>query len=244
MLSLNPITRMDSSTDPTTHHPIRTIRKPNSSHATRPLILTNKGLNTQIKLGLQTPITDPPTRPKPPADPNSKPQCQICSKIGHVAKACYFRYDPSYRGKPAHYHAYVAQPQSSTASSSEWVLDCSTTKHVMNDLNNLFAFFNYEGNDSLQIGNGASLPILHISSSTLSFSFHSLSLTKILHVPKFSKNLLSVSQLLFDNPHLTIEFSNFIIWRIPQPRLLSSTFHAIMASSHFLHTLHHLLKLS
>jgi hypothetical protein len=68
-----------------------------------------------------------------------------------VAKACYFRYDadPTYCGKPAHYQAYAAQPQSPIASSSEWVLDSGATNHVTHDLNNLPAFFNYDGNDSL-----------------------------------------------------------------------------------------------
>jgi gag-polypeptide of LTR copia-type len=176
-----------------THQPIT-----QNTNQSRPNTFSNQGRTNH-------------TRSTTIIDSTVKPQCQICSKLGHVAKACYFRYDadPTYRGKPAHYQAYVAQPQSSIASSSEWVLDSGATNHVTHDLNNLSAFFNYDGNDSLQIDNGATLPILHIGSSTLSFSSHSISLTNILHVPNFSKNLLSVSQLLSDNPHLTIEFSNF-----------------------------------
>lgn len=148
---------------------------------------------------------------KPSLDGSIKPQCQICQKFGHVAKACYFRYDPdpSYQGRPSTFQAYVANPASSASTSSEWILDSGATNHVRNDLNNLSSFFNYDGNDMLQIGNGAGLPIRHIGSSKLSFSHHSISLTKILHVPQFSKNLISLSQLLIDNPQLTIEFSNF-----------------------------------
>ena len=161
--------------------------------------------------------TRPPSSNQKNNNDSPKPQCQICLKFGHVAKACYFRYeaDPSYQGRPATPQAYAANPTpyqnhtpTSASTSTEWILDSGATNHVTTDLNNLSTFFNYDGNDMLQIGNGAGLPILHIGSSKLSFSTHSISLTKILHVPKFSKNLLSLSQILFDNPQLTIEFSH------------------------------------
>lgn len=72
-------------------------------------------------------------------------------------------------------------------------------------------FFNYDGHDTLQIDNGAGLPILHISSSQLLFSTHTISLQNILHVSQFSKNLISLSKLLQDNPHLLITFSFFLL---------------------------------
>lgn len=129
-----------------------------------------------------------------------------------MAKACYFRYepDPSYRGKPTNHQAYAAQSQPSSA--TNWILDSGATSHVTNDLNNLNAFFQYDGTNTLQIGNGAGLPIHHIGSTSFSLSSHSISITNILHVPQFSKNLISVSQLLLDNPNLTIEFSNCLCY--------------------------------
>jgi hypothetical protein len=92
---------------------------------------------------------------------------------------------------------------------TEWILDSGATNHVTNDINNLSSFFHYDGQDTLQIGSGAGLPILHIGSSNLLISSHSISLKNVLHVSNFIKNLLIVSQLLQDNPHLTLEFSLF-----------------------------------
>lgn len=47
-----------------------------------------------------------------------------------------------------------------------------------------------------------------MGSSSLTISNHLIHLHDILHVPKFSKNILSLSRLLQDNPNLTIEFSS------------------------------------
>ncbi|KAJ3698209.1 hypothetical protein LUZ61_001914 [Rhynchospora tenuis] len=169
-----------------------------------------------------TPPTGPvqPRPPRPAVNTSTKQFCQICNKFGiHTAKNCWFRYneDESWTPPSSNFapQAYVAsqvtdtsQPSAYTASpsSSEWILDTGATNHVTSDLNNLSSFFNYEGNDSLHLGNGLSLPITHIGSSTFNLSSHCLKLTNILVVPSFKKNLISMSQLLTDNPHLLIEF--------------------------------------
>lgn len=139
-----------------------------------------------------------------------KPVCQICSKTGHVARFCWYRFDsdPEYTPRPSNFQAYSAQPTETHSATSHWVLDSGATNHVTSDLNNLSTFFNYDGNDTLQLGNGTGLPIAHIGSSSLTISNHFIHLHDILHVPKFSKNLLSLSILLQDNPNLTIEFSS------------------------------------
>lgn len=136
-----------------------------------------------------------------------KPKCQICMKIGHTAKLCYFRYNPDQANvtspqiqapvaspqQPSTFHAYVTQPSDCTENSNEWILDSGATHHVTSDINNISLFYAYEGNDHLQIGNGLGLPITHIGSFFFLSSNFSISLTKILHVPQFSKNHISIS---------------------------------------------------
>ncbi|KAJ4744982.1 Copia-like polyprotein/retrotransposon [Rhynchospora pubera] len=93
----------------------------------------------------------------------SQSLCQICKKPGHSAKNCRFRYaeDANYRPNSSTYQAYMAQP-SSVPSSSDWILDSGATHHVTNDINNFSSFFNYNGGDNLQIGDGSGLNIDNI----------------------------------------------------------------------------------
>ncbi|KAJ1698432.1 hypothetical protein LUZ63_006944 [Rhynchospora breviuscula] len=148
------------------------------------------------------------------SSPVSKGPCQICTKANHSAKVCYFRYEPDPVWKPrppqAARQAFATHLQPPTTSSSDWVLDSGATNHVTSDLNNLSAFFAYPGADNLQIGNGNGLKILHLGSVSLNLAGFSVQLHDVLHVPSFSKNLISLSKLLIDNPHLTISFSSSI----------------------------------
>jgi gag-polypeptide of LTR copia-type len=154
-----------------------------------------------------------PRGPRPQQTNSPKPTCQVCTKVGHVARFCWHRYDPD----PAYPHhipsastpqAYIAQPSHVLGSTSEWILDSGATNHATNDINNLSSFYNYDGGDVLQIGNGAGLEIQNIGSSSISLSSTFVRLQDILHVPNFTKNLISLSRLILDNPHLLIEFSS------------------------------------
>lgn len=80
---------------------------------------------------------------------------------------------------------------------------------MTNDLNNLSSFLPYEGIDALHIGNGTSMPIQHIGSSTLSFANSTFLLHDVLYVLTFTKKMLSLSKLLRDNSIL-IEFCSNI----------------------------------
>ncbi|KAJ3705170.1 hypothetical protein LUZ61_008875 [Rhynchospora tenuis] len=159
-----------------------------------------------------------PNTSSTPAQSNNKEKCQICLKPSHTAKMCYFRYepDPNWKPRPPRqaFNAQVQQPnQSSTQppaqQPSEWVIDSGATNHVTSDLNNLSAFFAYTGSDKLQLGNGSGLDIAHIGSTFLSISNFTVQLTDVSYVPHFSRNLLSLSKLLSDNPHITVTFSNY-----------------------------------
>jgi GAG-pre-integrase domain len=69
--------------------------------------------------------------------------------------------------------------------------------------------------------------ISHIGSSIIHIVNHQINLHNILHVPSFTKNLLSLSQLLFDNS-LIIDFSSnacFIKDRLTSTPLLQAKLH-------------------
>jgi gag-polypeptide of LTR copia-type len=141
----------------------------------QPIYSTNQRPTSQLRHVYQTRSPFNPTVPKPP--------CQICSKVGHVARFCWHRYDtdPEYKPRPT-FQAYSAQPTTSQQS-LDWVLDSGATNHVTSDLNNLSTFYNYDGTDTLQIGDGTGLPIANIGSSSLLLSNHSVLLCDVLHVP-------------------------------------------------------------
>lgn len=63
----------------------------------------------------------------------------------------------------------------------------------------------YYGDDSLHVGNGKALPILHVGSSHLYSPHKTFSVNNILHVPEIKKHLLSVQKFCHDN-HVYFEF--------------------------------------
>ncbi|KAJ1695555.1 hypothetical protein LUZ63_012253 [Rhynchospora breviuscula] len=173
--------------------------------------------NNSSSFPQQSPQPRPP-RPNSSSLPsNTKQFCQICNKFGfHTAKNCWFRYNEDSSWTPPTTaassspspQAYIASASTDTATSSDWILDSGASSHVASDLNNLSAFYNYEGIDSLQIGNGMGLPISHIGTAVLTVSNLKIKLNNVLVVPSFSKNLISISKLLADNPQILIEFSS------------------------------------
>jgi hypothetical protein len=95
-----------------------------------------------------------------------------------------------------------------TQEATTWIVVSGANHHVTSDLNNLSSFYVYNGPDTLQIGNGFGLPISHIGSSSFIISNISIKLTKVLYVPNFTTNLLSLSKLLLNNPSLSINFTS------------------------------------
>ncbi|KAL4333465.1 hypothetical protein GQ457_07G014140 [Hibiscus cannabinus] len=57
----------------------------------------------------------------------------------------------------------------------------------------------YPGTCLVHLGDGSSLSISHVGTSTLHTSTRPLSLSQLLHVPMITKNLLSVSRFTKDN---------------------------------------------
>jgi hypothetical protein len=144
----------------------------------------------------------------------------------HSAANCYHQFDIRYSGNvpsgntssdtstlpqsnSSQHQALVAEPphSNSNAPSATWFLDSGATTHVTLDINNLTYTQCYTGNDTVHIGNGTYLSILHTGSATLLTNYHALQLSNVLHVPLITKNLLSVSQLTRDN-NIFVEFSH------------------------------------
>jgi hypothetical protein len=201
--------------------------KPNYYNNNSPPLLPNPSTAT----------TRPPSRPPiaPLSQLGNSPygnkiSCQICFKPGHTAKLCYRRYnfDPEWQPNPR-FQAYNAQvishahaqtvgqsaaqnlpPHPSTADvpNANWLLDSGANSHVTTDLNNLSSFYEYTGPDQLLTGSGNGLPISHIGSCALTVHGLSIRLTNVLYVPQFSTNLISISQLLQDNPTISLTFSS------------------------------------
>ncbi|XP_078164569.1 uncharacterized protein LOC144559423 [Carex rostrata] len=168
----------------------------------------------------------PQNRPSAaPFNPNANEICQVYDKRGHTTKECWYRYNSRCSNPtPQTYQAFIALP-TPTASTSEWCLDSGASHHATNDLNNISSYAPFDGFDTLHIGNGTGINILHIGSSSFSFSNFTLLLKDILHVPNLTKNILSLSKLLLDNP-LLIEFSSNVCLikdRITKTLLLRTT---------------------
>lgn len=98
--------------------------------------------------------------------------------------------------------ANVKGNQQNFSQEMNWYLDSSASNHVTHDFGNLNIAGEYQENENLQVGNGTGLEILHIGDSVLkshSQPSHAFLLKSLLHVPKITKNLISVSQFARDN---------------------------------------------
>jgi Reverse transcriptase (RNA-dependent DNA polymerase)/gag-polypeptide of LTR copia-type len=170
-------------------------------------------------------------------------QCQICARWGHAALECYHRFDirftgpvssPSTQMSPGNVNstpqALIVEPAPPTFTSTApppWYVDSGASSHVTNDLNAFSSYYPYTGPDAVHIGNGKSLSIIHKGVASISTGTTTLHLENVLHVPKITKNLLSVSQLAMDN-RVIVEFSSqccFIKDQATQQTLLTGTLH-------------------
>jgi hypothetical protein len=125
-----------------------------------------------------------------------RPACQICGRVGHTAVKCWYRMDESFQDE--HPSAALAST-SSYKVDPNWYSDTGATDHITNDLDRLAVCDQYQGNDMVQVGNGAGLKIMHVGSYSINIDTHHLALNNVLHVPEISKHLHSVHKLSRDN---------------------------------------------
>ena len=132
--------------------------------------------------------------------------CNHCG-IGYLPSQCP-NYDPfTTCNRPttnfANSSAYVP------STTAPWYLDITANIHVTPDLASMDENRPYHVHDNLHVCDGKGLPILHIGTSHSPKKMFNLS--KILHVPNITKNLLSVPQFCIDN-HVFLEFhSTFVV---------------------------------
>lgn len=93
----------------------------------------------------------------------------------------------------------------STSSPSNWLVDSGTSHHITNDLNNLSLHFEYEGSKEIMIGDGNSLKISCIGSTSLPSYYRNTHLSNVLYFPTMTKNLSFVSKFCSTN-NVSIEF--------------------------------------
>jgi hypothetical protein len=121
---------------------------------------------------------------------SSCPQCQLCLKIGHSAKTCWYRYDED---------ATVDQLVASSNGDNQWYTDSGTTDHITCDLDPLTMHETYHGNDQIHATNGSGMYINRIGTSIIPTASRPLVHNKVLHVPSTHKNLISAHRFTLDN---------------------------------------------
>ena len=84
-------------------------------------------------------------------------------------------------------------------------MDTGATDHITSDLERLTVRDKYHGADQVHAANGSSMEITHVGHSLLRSPTSNIHLKNILHVPKASKNLVSINHLTHDN-NVFLEF--------------------------------------
>jgi hypothetical protein len=135
-------------------------------------------------------------RPPPPRAPPSQGYRQA-SPRAHFAQSGFLSPQANFVHSSSSFPRSAPEP---VAPPATWFVDSGATSHITPDLNSLSSYSLYEGPLSLQVGNGQSLPISHIGTAVIFTSTRPLLLTNVLCVPNIAKPLLSISQLLQDNP--------------------------------------------
>ena len=115
---------------------------------------------------------------------SNKPQCQLCGKFGHIAQACYHRFDISYQSPQSSYQSPQSSGTSSlitgnqtyipamvassnTVADDTWYLDSSASHYLTQNGENLTDSSPYNGKDKITIGNGKHLSISNTGSTSL-----------------------------------------------------------------------------
>ena len=112
--------------------------------------------------------------------------------MGHTAIKCYNRFDNNYNAE-----AFASLRISDRR---EWYPDSGASAHITSNTTGLQDVTTYEGNDTVQVGDGTYLPITHVGSATITSCKGTLPMNEVLVCPEIQKSLLSVSKLCDDYP--------------------------------------------
>jgi hypothetical protein len=81
---------------------------------------------------------------------------------------------------------------------TNWYTDSGATAHITGELEKLSSRERYNGSDQIHAANGEGMAISHIGKATVHNQNRDLNLNHILHVPRATKNLVSVHRLAKD----------------------------------------------
>lgn len=129
--------------------------------------------------------------------------CQYCGKPGHIAKICWWIPKSPQENLP---QALAALTLDNGVVDADWIADSGASHHMTGNKFILDNFKEYSGMDSIAIGDGSSLSINGIGSTSIKQK-HCLPVSDVLVVPDLKQNLLSISQITDDFP-VNCEFSN------------------------------------
>lgn len=96
---------------------------------------------------------------------NTRPTCQICGRIGHVALKCGNRFDNNYQ------------------SGNEWFPDSGASAYITSTASGLQNATQYHGLESIMVADGNHVPITHVGSANVSVSTGSLPLNEVFACP-------------------------------------------------------------
>ena len=138
--------------------------------------------------------------------------CQLCNRSNHQTAQCWYLFDHSYNTNNSTTPSALAATTAEHLYDPNWYPHSGATNHVTADLQNLNSHCEYQGPDTIKVGDGTGLRILHTGSSSIQTPHKSLLLNKILHVPSITQNLLSVSQFTRDkNVYFEFHPSFFVV---------------------------------
>uniref|UniRef100_A0A2N9J3P2 CCHC-type domain-containing protein n=1 Tax=Fagus sylvatica TaxID=28930 RepID=A0A2N9J3P2_FAGSY len=106
---------------------------------------------------------------------SSRPQCQICGKLGHLAIDCYQRMNFAYQDKnPPSKLAAMAATNNPSQVEEMWLTDTGATDHITANTNNFTTQASFTMvSDQVVVGNGQNLPINTIDTTpTVSHPLH------------------------------------------------------------------------
>lgn len=110
--------------------------------------------------------------------------------------------------------------QSSAQGNADWIMDTGASSHMSSGAGNLHSLLPSSTSSShIIVGNGASLPVTHNATTTISTTSRALHLSNILVAPHIIKNLLSVRALTRDNSVSVMNLIQMVsLLRVFRPR--------------------------
>ena len=120
---------------------------------------------------------------------NDQIQCQICSKIGHSTRDCWYRFDDDAQEEKV---AAAAQYGVDT----NWYVDGGATNHLTGELEKLMTREKYRDHDQIHGPDGSGMRINHVGQSIIKTPSRPIHLKNILHAPSAKKTFFLYIALL------------------------------------------------